>query len=45
MKLLNNLRLTEGVGATVLTQLLEFLIIKLLLKGFFKETGHNPKAF
>jgi len=45
MGLLNDLRPVEGVGATIPTEPLEFLIIRLLLKGFFKETGHNPKAF
>jgi len=45
MGLLNNLKLVEGVGVTVLTQLLEFLIIRLLLRGFLRETGYNPKAF
>jgi len=45
MGLLNNLKPVKGVGATILTEPLEFLIIRLLLKGFLKETSHNPKAF
>jgi len=45
MGLLNDLRPVEGVGATVLTEPLEFLITRLLLRGFLKETGHNPEAF
>jgi len=45
MGLLNDLRPVEGVGATVLTEPLEFLITRLLLKGFLKETGHNLEAF
>ena len=45
MGLLNDLRPVEGVGATVLTEPLKFLITRLLLKGFFKKTSYNPKAF